>query len=111
MIFFPESEKLPIDNGWNDYGWNNHYGGGLSNYGRLRVGYAGVRTHSSGYSAASAQSFGNSYAPVQAFPQSGTAFTIARPRPIEPNVTPKEIEIRKTFPETWLFDSFDFDSE
>ena len=24
---------------------------------------------------------------------------------------PQEIEIRKTFPETWLFDSFDFDSE
>lgn len=23
---------------------------------------------------------------------------------------PKKIEIRKTFPETWLFESFDFDS-
>lgn len=29
---------------------------------------------------------------------------------ITPSARPKQIEIRKTFPETWLFESFDFNS-
>jgi hypothetical protein len=96
---------------------------GFGGYGGLTVGGGFGMSGSSASASASSQSFGGGFGGSNVFvPMSAAAMPVhrfqedrislqSRPPAASFDEKPKPIEIRKTFPETWLFDSLEFDSE